>query len=497
MLAAWHNHLGSHLRTASQRSKAQQDLIFQRRDLFAQILLYSGKNSSAALLATNPRARLYAELLEGRMNGDVRIHLKWSNDRLVSLLKPLASPSVSVALARSIWWLQRCGLPIRVDLGLLHGEVDLNAPNDLVIAAIVGGDKLSFLKAPSNTVPFLQELALSGAAFASLATTPSKFARLRVLRICDFSVAQATVLSALPYLEEVHINGTMGRFDVSQLNSAQHLRKLYISGSELLTIGGLLRCPQLEVISVHSSSWKNVACITEATNVRKIVIIEGAVSDLPTFNSFKALECVSLPWCKHLTSLSNLATCISLTKIVASGSGVNSVEGLNTCPLLEIVDFSNCDSLSDLSPLSGAPQLRKITASGSALQSVCGLDTCPFLSVLDVSWCYSLEDLSPLAGSPRLHTLIAACSGVINIAGLNSCNALEHVNFNHCDHLTSLSCLKGAPSLRWVYARGSGVCDVSGLETCKELEVLDLSRCKSLRTVPDSFLPPLKTLFPK
>ncbi|KPA81925.1 hypothetical protein ABB37_04164 [Leptomonas pyrrhocoris] len=480
----WHRHSATAQNNSLQKGSVQQSLLLERCDPVAQIVQIYGTRSNLAFLASHPRARLFAELLESRFSSNVFVTLAWKDDQLVSVIKPFGIETVAAALKPILWWLCRCALPICLDLGFLIGDVDLTELGDAKICRIVGGDALTSVTVSDKLVPVLQELALSAAAFVSLATAPSKLLRLQTLRLRNFSIAHLQVLRTVPHVEELHIHGTMGWLDVSQLDSACCLRQLYVSSTELLSISALLQCPRLELISVHSSSLRNVASITEIAHLRKAVIIEVALSELPNFASSKTLECIFVPWCRDLTTLSSLANCSNLSKIVASGSGVCSLDGLSSCPVLDSVDFSNCDRLFDLSPLCGAPQLRILCVSGSAVRNISGLAACPFLSELDVSWSSDLEDISPVSGAPFLHTVKAACSGVRVIEGLNSCKTLQYVYFNHCDHLHSLSPLAEAPSLCKVYAKGSGVCDVRGLETCQHLKVLDLTRCKNIAHVP-------------
>ncbi|KPI82758.1 hypothetical protein ABL78_8228 [Leptomonas seymouri] len=481
---AWHRQSSTSQGSSLQKNVVKQYLLLDRFDPLAQIVLLSGLRSSIALLASHPQVRLYVELLEARLGGGVTTKLTWKNDRLVRVIKPVGVQTVATALKPILWWLYRCYLPTCIDLGMLEGDVDLAGFSNVEVSSVVGGNALSSVTISNELAPDLRELELSGSAFASLAAAPLRLLRLQTLRLRDFSVAHLQVLCSVQHIEELHIHGTMGWLDMSKLDSARYLRKLYVASTELLNISGLSQCSCLELISVHSSSLRNVAGFGEASNLRKVVVIGGALSELPNFTFTDALECMSLPWCRNITTLSRLTNCASLSKIVAPGSGVRSLEGLSTCPVLELVDFSNCEHLLDLSPLCGAPQLRSIIVSGSAVRNIGGLAACPFLCELDVSWCDSLEDLSPISGAPRLVNVKAACSGVRVIDGLSLCTALESVYFNHCDHLKSLSPLAGAPALCHVYAKGSGVSDVRGLETCKRLRVLDLAKCKNITSAP-------------
>lgn len=470
--------------TSRSKDDAKCLWLSERCHSVAQIALYGGPHLSHAFLATGPLPRLYTELHDSKNAGFARCKVILQDNKLIIAVVPTRGVDVSFAISLLQWWLRRCNLPVSIDLRHLKGDIAVAAAAHNNVVGLVAGTEISTLAIDATIIPQLENLVLSGAAFASITSNPATFSRLRKLRLRSFSIGDYKLLSQLPCLEELHIHGTMGRLDISQLESAKSIRELYVASNELLNICGLACCAQLKVLSVHSSSLKNISNFADAPKLSKVVIIGGAMSEIPDFGPASELETISLPWCKNLTTIAKLASCMHLRTIVACGSGLTSLDGLNECQSLESVDFSNCEFLLSLSPLSGAPRLRTITVSGSAVRNVNGLATCEALRELDVSWCSGLEDLSPLSRSPRLHTIKAACSGVRNINGLHLCKALEYVNFSHCDHIQSLSPLAGAAILRCIHAKGSGVRDVRGLELCTQLRVLDLTRCSSIKTVP-------------
>lgn len=469
--------------TRSQKCNVQHLWLSERSDHVAQVALFGGAHLTYAFIVASPMARLYTEVLENRRSGVVRSKVAERGERLMSVLQPSDCCNVVTTLSLLKWWLCRLNLPVCIDLKNLRGDIEVTFASWHNIVSLVGGDEITSLSVNAELIPHLEELALSGAAFASLAPNFSSLSQLRVLHLRNFSIGQLNSLLHLPVVEELHVHGTMGRLDMSQFEFTKCIRELYVASNELLNVCGLSLCPRLEVLSIHSSSLKDMSGFTEAVGVTKLVIIGGAMTEIPVFRPTNVLECVSLPWCKKLTSLSNLVSCMYLRKIVACASGVATVAELGKCQLLETVDFSNCEELFDLSALSEAPQLRIVTASGSALRNIGGLGAWRVLSELDVSWCSGLEDLSSLSGAPRLRMVKAACSGVRNINDLNRCNLLEYVNFNYCDHLQSLSPLAGAAALKYVHAKGSGVRSVHSLELCQNLRVLEVSKCTNMPTL--------------
>ncbi|KPI83143.1 hypothetical protein ABL78_7831 [Leptomonas seymouri] len=148
---------------------------------------------------------------------------------------------------------------------------------------------------------------------------------------------------------------------------------------------------------------------------------------------------VELRLFKHLSTLRDLAGALCLERLTVHHSSITDVSGLASCPWLSFFDVSENGQLTDLSGLAGAPRLRELISFDCAISVIDGLSSCPLLSYADLSANSSLSSLHGLAGSPRLQELNLSRTAVSDLDVLRSCPMLVKVDVRACSNVLSIA----------------------------------------------------------
>ncbi|KPA81922.1 hypothetical protein ABB37_04161 [Leptomonas pyrrhocoris] len=315
-------------------------------------------------------------------------------------------------LAESLWWADRCGLPLTVTVGNERRDV-LASLTDRV------RDRVEELRIEVNTeAASVQDPALAsdgqcGNFLCALLTFPHVTKLSIVCSKTDVTSRETRdvnhtlrVAAEMP-ISEICVRGFMELTDLSVLAGSQHLQHLTVTHCGIQSVSDLVSCPMLTELDVsHNQHLQTLSGLASAPRLKTLIATDCDIRNLDGLGSCPNL--CKLDACSNecLESTRGLAGAPSLEKLfVNCCNGLRNVEGLASCPLLTELDVQFDTELEGFDGLAGAPSLRTINANGCGLRSVDGLNQCPQLSEIDISENGALEDLSGLAGAPRLERI--------------------------------------------------------------------------------------------
>ena len=167
------------------------------------------------------------------------------------------------------------------------------------------------------------------------------------------------------------------------------------------------------------------------------------------------LKQLDIGYAPHLSDLSSLASCSTMTSLVIWDSSITDISVITSMPLLEMFV---CEKRS------GRPSIQEFSP----------LSSCPMLITLYIGGNRELKDLSPLSACTALETLIINdCPLIISLAPLAFLKNLEDLDCYGCPLITSLEPLSYLKSLKEIYCYGCPlVTSLAPLSTLYNLEKL-------------------------
>ena len=384
------------------------------------------------------------------------------------------------SFASPLWWADRCGLPLVLDVDNTRDDVLAVLPE-----CLRGRVVTLRVKVPSGKrlLRFLQSLVMRMTTF--LAALPT-FPYLQELCIECWSKADLTdITEALRAAAELPISKIeVLRWpclrDFSVLAGAQHLRSISARHCAIESMEGLASCPELTDVDVSNNpTFEGLTSLAGALRVETLNASECNLRSLEGLSSCTALRAVDVSANKNLTSLVGLTGLLCVERVVAQDCGLTTLQGLRSCPSLTDMDVSDND-LSDISDLAGAPHLTRLNVAGCDPTCLTILSTLPVSTELDITCVSGVHDLRMLAGAESLETLKAWNCDLVSVEGLGQCLRLRTLNVSYNDALQSLAGLAGAPLLEALYAQGCCLKNVDGLNSCPKLKDVNVSYNKSL-----------------
>jgi Leucine-rich repeat (LRR) protein len=302
----------------------------------------------------------------------------------------------------------------------------------------------------------------------------------------------------------------------------------------------------LEVLDLPFHPVTALKGLRGLTALRELSLSNTAVTN----ESFAGLEQLlarlhklDLSRCTRLTTMSNLAPCVSLRELNLAGSCVRDLQGLQKLIALETLDVS-CNLADDWSVVQQCPRLAHLTAdvydglfSADEVQELvdsvahclvkwggwrppqtrrpmhgelpsflcCAvlrevdlsdgnvgsveirfLAEIPALEVLHLGG-NPVDDVRALVGCRALRDLRVDCTPVTDegIAGLERIATLERLDLTDCPRLTSVINLRHCAALRELNLKGTSITNagIEGLEHIATLSRLSLFHCKLLTSV--------------
>ncbi|KAL7704669.1 hypothetical protein N2W54_004040 [Lotmaria passim] len=458
-------------------------------DGVAQVMSFSDAADDSftrdVLCAVSPQMRLCTELF---------FNYTWPNDKdrsrallddqcgLVYCLTAGSRSQDQPSYASSLWWADRCELPLMLDVDSTRDDVLAVLPERLrgrVVALRVE------VASPKDLRGSLQSPKVHVTTFlAALPTFP------HVQELCiqsennegDFTdITEALRTAAGLPISKIVVRGFRSLRDFSALAGAQHLRSISARQCAIASMEGLASCPELTDVDVSNNpTLEGLTSLTGALRVEKLKASKCNLRSLDLLNSFTALRVVDVSENENLTSLVGLAGLLCLEKVVAHHCRLTTLHGLRNCPSLTDVDVSFNNDLSDFFDIAGAPHLMRLKVAGCDPRCLSILITLPVLAELDISYVSGVHDLRMLAGAACLEKLNAQECGLVSVEGLGQCPRLRELYVSYNKELSSLAGLAGAPLLETLNAGSCGLENVDGLNSFPKLKDVDASYNKRL-----------------
>ena len=432
------------------------------------------------LRAVSPQMRLCTELLYiyPWLNDEDRSRAQAEEQR--GLVYDMVAGSRSQhqpSFASSLWWADRCGLPLVLDVD--------NTRDDDILALLperLRGRVVTLrvkVQPKKRLLRFLQSLIMRKTTF--LAALPT-FPHLQELCIqsVDYKGGLTDITKALRAAAELPISRIVVREfrslrDLSALAGAQHLRSISARQCAIESMEGLASCPELTDVDVSNNpTLEGLTSLAGALRVETLNASGCNLRSLERLSSCTALRVVDVSENQNLTSLVGLADLPCLERVVAQDCGLTTLQGLRSCPSLTDMDVSDND-LSDISDIAGAPHLTRLKVAGCDPRCLSILSTLPVLTELDISYVHGVRDLRMLAGAACLETLTAWHCGLVSVEGLGQCPRLRELYVTDNKELSNLAGLAGAPLLETLNARRCDLKNVDELNSCPELKEVDVS----------------------
>ena len=212
-----------------------------------------------------------------------------------------------------------------------------------------------------------------------------------------------------------------------------------VTESDLLSLGEL------------DASWSgvsNLAGLSLATNLRRLVLAGNALSDLSELSGLRLLAYLDLSD-NALSDLSALSGLTRLETLLLSGNRV-----------------------SDISPLRGMAGLKALVLDGNAVSDLAHMVFLESLEELSLSG-NPLGELSPLCSLRKLKWLWLADSGLSDIAELSCLSGLERLWLSD-NAVENVGPLSGMRRLAWLDLERNAVSDVAPLGRLRALARLRL-----------------------
>lgn len=373
--------------TSTKSCSARSVLSLLVGDAIAQIISYVPQKTLdhyfCTLAATSPQMRLDVEVLMGFFAdgwGISRTHVE--ERRMEYKVRMLGRTETNQVLAHSLWWAERCGLPLVLDIDNTCGA-----------HVTILSEKLR------NRVAELQ-IHVSSERDPVCVSEPYCNGECGTL-LC--------ALTDLPHVQRLTI--MCGMYIDHASVAAGVARALRVAGRGIVNEVQVYGCEQL----------KNFCTLADSTHLERLTANYCGIRSVEQLQTCPMLTALDISFNDTLEELRGLAGAPNLTRIAAAACGLRNVDGLAACPLLTEVDISQNRSLNDLGGLAGAQCLERVLANQCGLLSVDGLNTCPTLQVLEVRYNSSLSNIAGLAGSPMLMVLDVSGCRVRDTKFLNPC----------------------------------------------------------------------------
>jgi hypothetical protein len=162
------------------------------------------------------------------------------------------------------------------------------------------------------------------------------------------------------------------------------------------------------------------------------------------------------------------------------------IRGLERVPTLEDLDLSWCKQVTDVSFLRSCLALKKLNVTFTSVTDagIRGLEFIPTLEDLDLSWCQQITDVSFLRNCLALKKLDLSKTSVTDagILGLEFISTLQGLILYCCEQITDVSCLQNSRALKTLNLCRTSATDagIRGLELIPTLEMLNLASGKQV-----------------
>ncbi|KAL7695213.1 hypothetical protein NQL31_002993 [Lotmaria passim] len=435
--------------------------------------------SESVLRAVSPQMRLSTELLHNYGSPSDKDRSRALVDMQRGLVYCLTAGSHSQdqpSCASPLWWADRCGLPLMLDVdNTRDDDVLALLPERLRCHVVTLRVKVA---PPKDLRGSLQLPEVHKTTF--LAALPA-FPHVQELWIESVDnegglpdIRKALRAAAGLPISRIVVREFQSVRDFSALAGAQHLRSISAQHCAIRSMKGLASYPELTDVDVSNNpTLEGLTSLAGALKVETLNASGCSLRSLEGLSSCTKLRVVDVSDNKNLTSLVGLAGLPCLEKVVAQDCWLTTLHGLRSCPSLTDMDVSRNNDLSDFSDLAGAPHLTRLKVAGCDPRCLSILSTLPVLTDLNISYVNGVGDLRMLAGAACLETLRAWHCGLVSVEGLGQCPKLRRLNVSSNWGLQSLAGLAGAPLLETVVASGCGLKNVDGLNSCPKL----ISRC--------------------
>ena len=315
-----------------------------------------------------------------------------------------------------------------------------------------------------------------------------------VLQIPKAEIAELTILAAgkgagddlgLPVIT-----------DVTGLEHAAQLTRLYLRGQDVADIAPLAQLTELTTIDLWGNHVVDVMPLSELTKLTSLdlggnSIIGNYIADITTLAQLTQLK--ELHVASEVTDITPVAQLTQLTRLDLGGNEIRDIS-----PITDLTELSELDLgrnvISDISPLAGLTQLTLLFLGGNQIVHITPLTELTELTYLDLG-VNQIADLNPLTHLNQLATLNVSWNKISDLAPLATlADALTELLLNHND-IQDITTLEGFVNLEKLHLSDNVISDVTPLgQLSAALLELDLRDNKIVNVSPLASLANLEAL---
>lgn len=266
----------------------------------------------------------------------------------------------------------------------------------------------------------------------------------------DFSV-----LSKLPQLTTLHIEGFTTPKNLASLKSCTNIKSLDISYLPLSDIAFLSGLTGLERLQLVHGDLKSFKALSKLHNLIELDLSGNEISDITPLAQLKKLEVLKL----ESNKISNLSTLKSLSRLKELDLSVNLVRDISVLKglkALEALDLSN-NYINGLKPLEGLTGLKKLSLFRCGISDISPLAAMTGMEVLHIG-SNNVTDISPLKGMTQMKLLDASLNKVEDIASLKDMKQLAELGICY-NKIGDITPLNGLNSLEKLDLRFNNIAD--------------------------------------
>ena len=242
--------------------------------------------------------------------------------------------------------------------------------------------------------------------------------------------------------------------DLSGLNSAFNLKKLYLSNNLISDLSPLAGLTGLEELWLDHNKITTISTVYSLPNLKWLYLSNNTISDVTPLSSLKILQALDL----NNNTISNVSPLGSLTSLWGLGlanNKISSITDLGTLVNLQSLDLqaqtNTAAKLTNISAVSKMPYLRNLLLNDNNIMDLTPLQNLTNLKFLTL-WNNGITDtvyggITPLSGLSGLTDLWLDKNNIINLAPLAGLTNLQVVSLAGNNYIDSISSLKNNAGL--------------------------------------------------
>jgi len=226
------------------------------------------------------------------------------------------------------------------------------------------------------------------------------------------SIMDVYFLSKCPNLEIISFMNCSSLSNLDGIQSCKKLKRLIITNCTILDLSPLSLCTSLTVLRYNKNSLQNLDTLT-STSLQELYLDESKIVSLVGLDKCPNLNVLSLVQCDELMDISSVGSCLNLISLTINGCiNLASLSGVQNCLALKDLSANDCIGLKSLKELSTCINLRRLDINRSSfIYDITALTNCRKLIYLDISYCRLITSVRELSFIPDL--FIEGCGTLI------------------------------------------------------------------------------------